>query len=69
MAKKKQYNPNEDSEGFGDTIAYLTNLLKIDKAVKAVTEALGIEDCGCERRRETLNEIFPYKKDEEKKDI
>jgi hypothetical protein len=59
--KKKQ------AEGFGDTIADLTELLKIDKLVKSVTEALGIEDCGCERRKEKLNEMFPYKKDEENK--
>lgn len=64
MPKKKL----SDAEGLGDTIAYLTELLKIDRAVKSVTEALGIEDCGCERRKEQLNEIFPYKKDEEKKD-
>lgn len=68
MAKKKQPKSDEEFEGFGDTIAYLTALLKLDKAVKAVTETLGIEDCGCERRREKLNEMFPYKKDEEKKD-
>jgi hypothetical protein len=59
--KKKQ------AEGFGDTIADLTELLKIDKLVKSVIEALGIEDCGCERRKDVLNEMFPYKKDEEKK--
>ena len=58
---------HSDAEGFGDTIAYLTELLKIDKAVKAVTKALDIEDCGCERRKEKLNEMFPYKKDEEEK--
>ena len=68
MAEKKKYDPSQDSEGFGDTIAYLTNLLKLDKAVKEVTEAMGIEDCGCEKRREILNEMVPYKKDEEKKD-
>jgi len=60
MPKKK----HSDAEGFGDTIAYLTELLKIDKAVKAVTEAMGIEDCGCERRKEKLNEMFPYNKKE-----
>jgi hypothetical protein len=65
--KNKKKN-NKESEGFGDTIAYLTELLKIDKAVKAATKAMGIEDCGCDRRREKLNEIFPYKKDEEKKE-
>jgi len=68
MEEKKQYDPSQDSEGFGDTIAYLTNLLKLDKAVKAVTEAMGIEDCGCTRRKEELNKLFPYKKDEETKD-
>ena len=64
MAKKKL----SDAEGLGDTIAYLTELLKIDRAVKSVTQALGIEDCGCERRQEKLNEMFPYKKDEQQKD-
>jgi hypothetical protein len=63
MPKKK----HSDAEGFGDTIAYLTELLKIDKLVKSVTAALEIEDCGCERRKEKLNEMFPYKKDEEEK--
>jgi len=58
---------NQD-EGLGDTIAYLTSLLKIDKLVKEVTGAFGIEDCGCERRKEKLNEMFPYKKDEDKKE-
>jgi hypothetical protein len=60
MPKKKL----SDAEGLGDTIAYLTELLKIDKAIKAATEAMGIEDCGCERRKEKLNEMFPYKKKE-----
>lgn len=68
MEEKSQYDPNQESEGLGDSIAYLTNLLKLDKAVKLVTEAMGIEDCGCERRREKLNEIFPYNKEEENKD-
>jgi hypothetical protein len=63
MKSKKKQN-----EGLGDTIAYITALLQIDKLVKSVTEAMGIEDCGCERRKEKLNEMFPYKKDEEKKE-
>lgn len=69
MKKQSKNLRKKESEGLGDTIAYLTELLKIDKAVKAVTEAMGIEDCGCERRREVLNEMFPYKKDEENKEI
>lgn len=63
MAKKKQKN-----EGLGDTIADITELLLIDKLVKNVNKALNIEDCGCERRKEKLNKMFPYKKDEEKKE-
>lgn len=64
MAKKKK----NKAEGLGDTIADITDFLKIDKLVKSVTQAMGIEDCGCERRKDKLNEMFPYKKDEEKKE-
>ena len=63
MSKK-----SKEAEGLGDSIAYLTSLLKIDKLVKELTSAAGIEDCGCDRRREKLNELFPYKKDEEQKE-
>ena len=62
MPKKEK-----EHEGLGDTVAFLTSLLQIDKLVKQVTKAAGIEDCGCERRREKLNEMFPYKKDEDNK--
>ena len=65
---KQKNQPKKESEGLGDTFAYITELLEIDKLVKSVTKAIGIEDCGCERRREKLNEMFPYKKDEEKKE-
>jgi hypothetical protein len=31
-----------------------------------IAESLGQEDCGCERRKEKLNELFTYKnKDKE----
>jgi len=63
MSKK-----SKEAEGLGDSIAYLTSLLKIDKLVKELKSAAGIEDCGCDRRREKLNELFPYKKDEEQKE-
>jgi len=63
MSDKKPKN-----EGLGDTIADLTALLKLDKLVKQVTQAMGVDDCGCERRREKLNEMFPYKKDEDEKE-
>lgn len=50
------------SEGLGDTIAKITEKLGIDKLVQEVTEAVGKEDCGCNKRRRRLNELFPYKK-------
>ena len=65
MEKNDEQN---ESEGLGDSIAYLLSLLKIDKAVKAATDAMGIEDCGCSRRQEKLNKLFTYKKDKKKKD-
>lgn len=57
-------NP-KDHEGLGDTVEYLLQLMSIDKMVKSVTEKLDIEDCGCTRRKEKLNELFPYKKEED----
>lgn len=33
--------------------------------ISAVTEAVGIEPCvGCEKRKETLNKLFPFGKEE-----
>lgn len=56
---------NEESKGLGDTIAKVTHALKIDVLAEKVANILGEEDCGCNRRREKLNEMFPYKKKEE----
>jgi hypothetical protein len=65
MSKKKQ-TTNKPSEGLGDTIAKITELLKIDELAQKIAESLGHEDCGCSRRQEKLNELFPYKnKDKE----
>jgi len=51
MAKTKK-----KSEGLGDTIAKVTKATKIDKLVKFVAG----EDCGCDKRKESLNKLFPY---------
>lgn len=59
--KKKELKLNKTSEGLGDTIAKITELLKIDELAQKIAESLGQEDCGCERRKEKLNELFPYK--------
>lgn len=45
-----------ESQGLGDTIAKITKATGIDKLVKFVAG----EDCGCDKRKETLNRMFPY---------
>ena len=49
-------NQEKASEGLGDTIAKITKATGIDKAVKFIAG----EDCGCDRRKEVLNKLFPY---------
>lgn len=57
-----------ESKGLGDTIDKITTATGIKAAVKAVTNAVGIDDCGCEARRNALNEAVPYEtKQEENK--
>ncbi len=55
-------NENEQSIGLGDTVAKITNTLGLDKVVESVATAIGKDDCGCNKRREKLNELFPYTK-------
>jgi len=52
MEKKK-------SKGLGDTIQKITKATGIGKAVEAVSKATG-KDCGCNKRRNSLNRLFPY---------
>ena len=50
------------SEGLGDDIAKLTKATRIDKLSEKIAKAFGYEDCGCDDRKKTLNEMFPYDK-------
>lgn len=50
------------SKGFGDTIEKFTRATGIKKVVDTVVEATGSKGCGCGKRKDTLNEIFPYEK-------
>ena len=50
------------SKGLGDSIAKITEATGLDKAANNVAKAMGKSDCGCNRRREKLNQLFPYKK-------
>ena len=53
---------NKESKGLGDTIAKSTHFVGLDKLAERIANALGYEDCGCTRRKTTLNKLFPYKK-------
>jgi len=52
---------SQNSQGLGDTIAKITNTLGLDKLAEEVAQAMGKKDCGCNKRREKLNEMFPYR--------
>lgn len=57
----KNFDLNKPAEGVGDIIAKITHRLGIAKVADKVAELLGKEDCGCERRRQELNDLLPFK--------
>ena len=59
----KEFNHKLKSKGFGDTIAKITHATGLDKVADKVAKMAGKEDCGCGRRKDILNEIFPYTTD------
>lgn len=52
----------EKSKGLGDSIAKITHALGINRVADAVVKLAGMEGCGCDERKEYLNELFPYGK-------
>ena len=57
---KLNYMDNKKSKGLGDTIEKITKATGIKKVVDKISEVTG-KDCGCEERKEVLNNFFPYK--------
>jgi len=57
----KSVGPMEKSKGLGDTIEKVTMRTGIKRVVKVVSNLVGVDDCGCDDRRDSLNEMFPYK--------
>ena len=57
---KKSKVLKKKSKGLGDTIAKVTKVTGIDKAVKFIAG----QDCGCDERKAKLNKLFPYNKPE-----
>ena len=47
----------EKSKGLGDTIEKITTATGIKKFVHKVAGG----GCGCNKRKQTLNKVFPYK--------
>jgi len=52
MAKQK-------AKGLGDTVEQITEATGIKKAVEMFSKATGL-DCGCDERKEKLNQLFSY---------
>jgi hypothetical protein len=49
------------AQGLGDTIEQITEVTGIKSVVEKFSKATGM-DCGCDKRKETLNKLFPYHK-------
>jgi hypothetical protein len=48
------------SKGLGDTVEKIATAA----GIKKLLEKYGPEDCGCDQRRDKLNEMFPYKNED-----
>jgi|TARA_R110000868_G_scaffold75301_2_gene217316 hypothetical protein len=48
------------SKGLGDTIEKITTATGIKKVVDTIA-AVTKKDCGCNKRKDTLNRVLPYK--------
>ena len=49
-------------KGLGDTVASVTKATGLDKVAKSAAALLGMDDCGCDERKERLNKAFRYAK-------
>tara|TARA_B100000575_G_C22988642_1_gene570169 strand:- start:581 stop:793 length:213 start_codon:yes stop_codon:yes gene_type:complete len=49
------------SKGLGDTIEKITKATGIKSIVEGAARIVN-KDCGCNKRKDTLNKMFPYKK-------
>ena len=49
------------SKGLGDSIEKITKATGIKKVVNTVSRIVK-KDCGCGKRKDTMNRLFPYNK-------
>ena len=47
------------SKGLGDTVEKFTKIT----GIKSLFDRFAGDDCGCDKRKEKLNQKFPYKND------
>ena len=58
----ERYQPGSKLEGLGDVVAMFTYYTKLDLLVSwFFTKVLKRDDCGCTRRKKTLNNKFKFK--------
>jgi hypothetical protein len=58
----RDINPSlNKSKGLGDTIEKITKVTGIKSIVEGAARVVK-KDCGCGKRKDTLNKMFPYKK-------
>jgi len=55
------YSSNLDMKGAGDLIHKITSATGVKQVVDKVAAKTG-KDCGCGKRREKLNNMFPFNK-------
>ena len=56
---KLYYMEKNKSKGLGDTVAKITKATGIKKVVDTISK-VAKKDCGCTKRQDTLNRLFPY---------
>jgi hypothetical protein len=68
MAEIQSKSQGADVEGLGDLVENV--LTKFGITSEKVEKALGVQDCGCSKRKQFLNKLFPFarKNDEQKKE-
>ena len=62
--RKKEYKIWKEHQGIGDTVEAILHSKPLEPITKAIKNALWDknEDCNCNKRKEKLNEIFPYRR-------
>ena len=48
------------SKGLGDSIEKITRATGIHSLAQMGAKAVGKKDCGCNKRQDSLNKLFPY---------